>query len=246
MVGCGVDSMSRMAEFSISPKVFRMLAARPGFGRRGRFEKYTFDLFASEKTNKCTEFAQQGGGGVSVGDARTLQLDSGENYWVMPPISVVAMAVMMVLEAGVTATLVVPNWPDRPWHVLLRQHAKHFMHVRWNQSRPVMWDVCVRSKHHVHLVNKWDFGAFSVGGTEVELGVTVWEQRKQRAKSGNRKRKRFQPELWTQRARKRSFEAMQRRQQLLGGATSAGRGRVLRVLSLCGGCSATSLALQRL
>ena len=111
-----------------------MLAARTGFGRRGQFEQYTLDLFVSEKTRKCRKFAQRGGGGASVGDARTIQLDTSNNYWVMPPISVVAMAVMMVLEAGITATSVVPNWPDRPWHVLLRQHAKQFVHLRWHES----------------------------------------------------------------------------------------------------------------
>ena len=97
----------------------------------------------------------------------------------------------------------------------------------------------------MHLVDKWDFVAFSVGGSEVDLGLTLWEQRKQTDTRGGRKRKLVQPKLWSQRAQKRAYKARQHQQRLLGG-TRVAHGRVLRVLSLCDGCSATSLVLQRL
>ena len=50
---------------------------------------------------------------------------------------------MRILESGVSATIVVPDWPNRPWHVLLRRHAKRFRMLTWNENLPVMWGVCV-------------------------------------------------------------------------------------------------------
>jgi hypothetical protein len=241
MVGCGVDSLSRLSEFSVSPKVFRLISNKSGFGVRSGFGGYTLDLYASQKTAKCRKYAELGGGGNSVGDARTLKLRSNENYWVVPPIAVVHMAVMMVLEAGITATIVVPNWPNRPWHVLLRKHARAFTHLRWHESRPVMWDVCVKSKKHVHLVDKWDFVAFAVGGVErTEVDSVTWEPRKQRAATGKKRRR----ALWSDAAIRKAADMKRLKLQLRGGAPV--KQRTLRVLSLCDGCSAASLALRQL
>ena len=71
MVGCGVDSLSRLSEFSVSPKVFRLISNKSGFGVRSGFGGYTLDLYASQKTAKCRKYAELGGGGTSVGDAKT-------------------------------------------------------------------------------------------------------------------------------------------------------------------------------
>ena len=35
-----------------------------------------------------------------------------------------------------------------------------------------MWDVSVRAEKHAHLADKWDFVAFTVGGTEVAAPCT--------------------------------------------------------------------------
>ena len=124
MVGCGVDALSRMAEFCVAPRIFRSLSSRQGFGRRGWLEGYTMDLYASKKTGKCPMYAQHFGGEGSIGDARSLKLKPTENYWACPPLTQLRLVIMRILESGVSATIVVPNWPNRPWHVLLRRHAK--------------------------------------------------------------------------------------------------------------------------
>ena len=79
MVGVGVDSMSRAAEFSVAPSVFRHLDKQAGFGCGGGHSRYPVDLFASVKTKKCKRFACKGGGEGSIGDARTLKLNRDDN-----------------------------------------------------------------------------------------------------------------------------------------------------------------------
>ena len=82
------------------------------------------DLYASKKTRKCPLYAQYLGGEGSVGDAWSPKPKLTENYWVCPPLTQVRQAIMRILESVVSATIVVPNWANRPWHVLLRHHAK--------------------------------------------------------------------------------------------------------------------------
>ena len=257
MIETGVDSFSRMAEFAVAPSVFRWLAAEQGFGRRGSFRGFTVDLYASAKTKKCRKYAERGGGPGSLGDARVLKLQSMENYWVLPPLGCVAAVVMTLLEAGVCATVVVPDWPDQPWHVQLRHQSKGHRFLRWHEAKPVMWDVCVKSSHHVHVVDKWDFVAFAVGGSEERTGAQIWRQRRERAQEGRQQRARAPRGLWsvksvrTEACRVRARgEVHTEEQQQVGRASDgvlrrSGR-RVLRVLALCNGCGAASLALERL
>ena len=274
MIATGVDSLSRMAEFAVAPSVFRVLSKQLGFGRRGEHRGYSVDLYASRKTKKCAKYAARGGVEGSIGDARTLQLSMHENFWVLPPLAVVAEAVMTVLEAGVMATVVVPDWPNTPWHVQLRQRCASFECIRWHPSSPVMWDVCVRASHHVHLVDKWDFVAFAVGGSEQRAPVTMWYPRKELAVGGVQ-RKRVQPEMWrastrrkVQRERPQAVtvadtitldhdgDAVGSVANSAVGGTVGERGsdgvlhragkRVLRVLSLCDGCGAVLLAFEML
>ena len=101
---------------------------------------------------------------------------------------------MRILESDVSATIVVPNWPNWSWHVLLRQHAKQFL--------PAMWDVWVQSSKHVHLVDKWDFIAFAVGGSEDMFGMPTWEQRYDPVVSG-RARLKVPPAMWSAKHRRR-------------------------------------------
>ena len=240
MVGCGVDSLSRMAEFCVHRRMYQALCSRNGFGRRGAHEGYTVDLYASIKTRKCPKYAQYLGGEGSIGDARSVKLSSSENYWVCPPLTQITQAIMRILESGVAATIVVPNWPNRPWHVLLRHHAKQFKMLKWNENLPIMWDVCVKSSKHVHLVDKWDFIAFAVGGSEDMFGMTVWDQRCEPTRSGIA-RQRVVPGMWSKKHRRRAIQIAQQIRGLKGGACG---GRVFRILSLCDGCSVMSLVCR--
>jgi len=251
MIGTGVDSLSRMAEFSVAQSLFRILNREWGFGCRGKARGYTMDLYASAKTTKCERYAAKGGPLGSVGDARLIELGAEENFWVVPPLNCLAQVVMTVLGAGSTATLVVPDWPDQPWHVRLRRSCAGFRFLRWHETKPVMWDVSVKSRSHVHLVDKWDFVAFAVGGAEQRAPVELWRQRRDKAKTGSASARPSRG-LWSLKAERR--EARTRGP----GATKQGadrvrgvlRGpvgkRVLRVLSLCNGCGAFSLALEKL
>ena len=256
MIATGVDSLSRMSEFTVSAPVFRWLNSLEGFGRRQGYRGFTVDLYASKKTAKCVRYAARGAPEGAIGDARTLVLGSTELYWVMPPLSVVAEAVAMVLGAGVAATVVVPDWPDQPWHVLLRHKAKGFVFLRWHEDKPVMWDVSVRTEKHAHLADKWDFVAFTVGGAEAVAPVELWRERRDKAKAGQRKRKRVQPAMWRPKAQRRAIAeaakcaSAEQPEQLPvrtgdGILRLAGR-RVLRVLSLFDGCGTVMLALEQL
>ena len=240
MVGCGVDSLSRMAEFSVAPRIFRSLCSRQGFGRRGSLEGYTVDLYASKKTRKCPIYAQHLGGEGSIGDARSLKLKQTENYWVCPPLTQLRQAIMRILESGVAATLVVPNWSNRRWHVLLRHHAIQFRMLKLNENVPVMWDVCVQSSKHVHLVDKWDFIAFAVGGSEDMFGMTTWEQQCRPVVSG-RARLRIPLAMWSAKHQRRAIKMNQQIRGLRGGSKIR---RVYHILSLCDGCSVMSLVCQ--
>ena len=73
-----------------------------------------------------------------------------------------------------------------------------------NENLPVMWDVCVQSKKHVHLVDKWDFIAFAVGGSEDMFGMTTWEQRCQPVVSG-KARLNHSPAMWSPKHRRKAI-----------------------------------------
>ena len=114
MIGMGVDSMSRAGEFAVAPRMFRLLSKKPGFGVTRGFDRYTVDLYASRKTAKCKAYAARGAPEGSIGDARTLKLNKEKKYWVCPPLPALPTAVMLVVEAGVRTTVVVPDWPRQP------------------------------------------------------------------------------------------------------------------------------------
>ena len=161
----------------------------------------TVDLYAPRQTRKCPSYAQYLGGEGSIGDIRSLKPKPTENYWVSPPLTQLRQSIMRILESGVAATIVVPNWPNRPWHVLLRHHANQIRMLKWNENLPVMWDVCVQSKKHVRLVDKWDFLAFAVGGSE----DTTWEQRCKPVVSGKTRLK-LLPAIWSPKHRRKAIK----------------------------------------
>jgi hypothetical protein len=234
MVGVGVDSMSRAAEFSVAPSVFRHLDKQAGFGCGGGHSRYTVDLFASVKTKKCKRFACKGGGEGSIGDARTLKLNRDNNYWVCPPLPVIVPAVMQLVERKVRATVIVPNWPSQAWFVKLRQHAVRSMELKWHERSPVMFDVADKQNRHVHAVDKFDFVAFVLdGGGPLEIKRT-WPERKQR--SSVRTRRKVVPEL-----RRKKVKRRMPKKKVLCKAFRKGK-----ILSVCDGISVVSLCLERM
>ena len=164
-------------------------------------EGFTLDLFASKKTAKVKRYCSRGGAAGSVGDVRSFKLAGNENVWACPPLPVIAMAVMQLCESPAPVTLVVPDLPSQAWHVRLREVAAAAVHLKWHPWMPAMWDVSDRDNKHAHLVDKWDFVAFAVGGGRAPGRLCLWPGR--RAVSEVLNRKREEPKL---RQRRRGLE----------------------------------------
>ena len=232
MVATGVDSMSRASEFSVNKKLFRWLSKEAGFGAAPGYNGYTLDLYASKKTAKCTRFCSRATDDGSVGDARTFKLSAEENVWACPPLCMLPVAVMMLVESGVRATVVVPEWPNQPWFGLLREHAVDVRYLKWHQNSCVMFDVADRKNLHVHAVDKWDFVAFALGGAGEAGALAGWKVR--RKKSEKRPRRHATPELRRVKKRKQGL--------CVEDLTSF---RPVRLLSVCHGIGVSTLVLQR-
>ena len=83
-----------------------------------------------------------------------------------------------------------------------------------------MWDVCVKSVQHPHLVDKWDFVAFAVGGAEPLWGLDVWRRRFKAAAAQGKKRSRVEPKLWRPEClKRRRKEVSKKRQRVAAEAT---------------------------
>ena len=54
-----------------------------------------------------------------------VQLEKKENFYVCPPLGYVEQSLKILEEAKVAATVVVPNWVGKPWHLWLRERAIH-------------------------------------------------------------------------------------------------------------------------
>jgi hypothetical protein len=240
MIATSVDSMSRLSEFAVAPQRFRELDQMLGFGRASGCRGYTLDLFAVKKSARCKRFCSRGGVDGAVGDARTFKLQQGENVWACPPLGMLPEAVMMLVEAGVQATVVVPVWPNQPWFGLLRAQAGGARVLVWEQERPVMVDLADKKHVHPHAVDKWDFVAFVLGAEVARHAVPkVWPGR--RAKAPLVKRLRSDPSLW--RHEKRGRHGLRSRRP--EGNVSAVFRRA-RVLSVCHGIGVASLCFRRM
>lgn len=242
MIATGVDSMSRMAEFAVAPRLFRALNKAVGFGVTEGCAGYTLDLFAAKKSAKCKRFCSRGGADGAVGDAMTFTVGPEENVWACPPLGLLPKAAMMLVERGIRATIVVPVWPNQPWFGFLREHAVRHRELKWHEDSPVMLDLADRKHVHPHAADKWDFVAFALG--EGKQGVSQWgswPERRRRASVGKAERKRSNPELWQPEKRRRSLrQARQRREK------AAPSFRKAKILSLCHGIGVASLCWQRL
>lgn len=206
MIQTGVDSLSRMGEFVVKWSIYKRFKEMLGFGVRAGSSGYTLDLFASRKPHKCRRYAARGAPPGAVGDARTFAIAHWENVWAVPPLPLIQMVVEQLCSLEACSAIVVPDWPDRPWHVHLRLHCKasESSPLSWHPASQVMWDVSDRSNSHPHLVDKWDFVAFAVGagGDEQPLGLQQW--RPKAAKSASLSREKVVPQL----RRKRKHRAL--------------------------------------
>jgi hypothetical protein len=242
MISTGVDSMSRSGEFTVSRAVFRKFNKLSGYGVAAGFQGYTLDLFATKKTAQCKRFCTRGAKDGAVGDARTFDLSGRENVWACPPLPMLSVVVMMLIEAGVRATVVVPVWQTQPWFVLLREHAVRVMDIKWHQTAPIMMDVSDQKNKHVHAVDKYDFTAFVLAG-KLPIPVSKSWDRHPVAQAGMRKRQRVVPAL----RQKRQHKAHVPTQIMTRSALSVGACfRPARVLSAFDGIGVSSLCLQRL
>ena len=242
MIATSVDSMSRVSEFALAPKRFRELNQAVGFGCAGGCRGYTLDLFAVKKSAKCQRFCSRGAVDGAVGDARTFRLLETENVWACPPLGMLPEAVMMLVEAGVQATVVVPVWPNQPWFGLLRAHAVGSRALVWHEDKPVMVDLADRRHVHPHAVDKWDFVAFVLGapmkGCEVP---SIWPGRRRAAAKEEAKRVRSDPALWRRQKRTRRSAVDKLPREVLPRTF-----RRARVLSVCHGIGVASLCFQRM
>ena len=235
LVAAGVDAMSRASEFSLAQAQFRALRAHKDFGRRGGFRGFTVDACASLKTAKCLRYLSRGSRGLNaLGDFRTAPLCPQENYYICPPVGLIELVVKRLVEAKVCATLVVPNWVGKAWHVFLRKHAAAALKLPWQRHPATWWDLSERKAKPHELANRWEFVAFALDlrpGAPKPTGVQAvlsWKDAQPMA------------EPW----RKLDFGG-QRLPKARHRTMTWHRSRVFRVLSLAGGIGSVGWCLKR-
>ena len=98
----------------------------------------------------------------ALGDFRTAPLCPQENYYICPPVGLIEVVVKRLVEAKVYATLVVPNWVGRAWHVFLRKHAAAVLKLPWQRHPATWWDLSEKKAKPHELANFWEFVAFAL------------------------------------------------------------------------------------
>lgn len=241
LVEAGVDASSRATEFSLAKAVFNELNGDSRFGRQGGFQGFTVDALASQRTRQLQNYFSRGGVGTgSLGDFRTATMQPDDNFFVCPPLGLLEAATRRIHEAGVAATMVVPNWEGKAWHLWLRQHASAIQLLPWRDYPPTWLDLSEKKpKPHV-LAQRWEFVAIAVDFREggAQPGVKAVGRAKDRAApkppltrlefggaSGVRRPPRGQPQV----------------------PRSPRTGpQVVRILSLCGGMGTVGYAAAKL
>ena len=237
LVAAGVDALSRATEFALSKAVFHGLQQDPEFGCRGGFSGFTVDACASVKTRKLRRYFSRGGVGVhSEGDVRTAPLSQAEHYFVCPPIGLIETVLQRVEEAEICATVVVPNWVEKAWHVRLRGQAVATRKLPWDGYRATWVDVSEGKPKPHELAQKWEFVVFAVDGRPQhqhnKKGVAAiprWKDDRPRMAARSRLQFGGTRGFWGHQPRR----AQQRPVQ------------VFRVLSMCGGMGSTGWALKQ-
>ena len=240
LVEAGVDAFSRATEFRMARKQFLDLHNSEKFGRRGGFSGFTVDALASQKTKQVKRYMSRGGIGLaSEGDYRVAQLEETENFYVCPPLGFVEQTVRRLEEAGVAATVVVPNWVGKPWHLWLRERAIHVEVLEWSAFPAVWWDVSEKKKKPHVLAQRWEFVVFAVdfraGSSSVVKGVEPVQRWKDSHKGGKHR-----PVSRLELGRLPSIGRLGHNRSKVWSSR-----KVFRVLSLCGGMGTVGYALRK-
>lgn len=112
---CRADRLSRVFDHSdwrLNPQLFAMFDRLWG--------PYTFDRFASALNRQAalpfnSRLYEPGSAGVDA----LAQDWRGSNSWVNPDFNLIGEVLLLLRAQRATATIVVPEWPGRPWWTLL-------------------------------------------------------------------------------------------------------------------------------
>ena len=152
-----------------------------------------------------------------------------------PPIGLIEGVLQRLEDAGVCATVVVPNWVEKAWHVRLRAQAVATRKLQWTGYGKVTWlDVSEKKAKPHELAQRWEFVVFAVDGraqNRASRGVAAIP----RWKDGQ---PRMEPRSRLHWGSERGISAPQRSMQWR-------RPTVFRVLSMCGGIGSTGWALKQ-
>ena len=270
MVTAGVDGLSRFHEFKVAPRVFRRFHTSKWWGKRGGYKGYSMDLCSSEATRQGgLPFCQRGGGGESMGDARTVGLTPEVNYWVVPPVPLIDQTLLRLQEAKVMATVVVPAWKRQPYYAWLQRHGVAVERLEWTDWPATLLDVS-EAKAKPHVTNRWQFMAVALDFREAgqhhchrgrpvantDSGPTgVWaleieRPRKRPCVEGDARRRLAAWEgvatkvVELEKGPPVGVELESEQQELPRAVAAVQQPKGFRVLSLCDGCSAVAMAWQ--
>ena len=238
-VEAGVDACSRATEFKLAKEQFLKLNTSEHFGRRGGFSGFTVDALASQKTRQVKKYMSRGGVGTgSQGDFRVVQLEKKENFYVCPPLGYVEQSLKILEEAKVAATVVVPNWVGKPWHLWLRERAIHVEVLDWSAFPAVWWDVSEKKKKPHALAQRWEFVVFALDFREESSDVVKGVEPVARWKDTHEG---TVPRSRLEMGKLPSVGVVQKNR----GKVWSNK-KVFRVLSLCGGMGTVAYALRKL
>ena len=151
MVRCGVDDLSRLGEFTLAQRMFKLLVSKWGTP--------TLDWWASKKLAKLPRYCTRGGGDGSVGDARVVSI-STEFVWAMPPITMIEYSLKRMWAEKARGILVVPLWRSQAyWSWRMRVRAEWVF--PWSATNPVM----KTSDGGAHRLNRYQFVAWLIDFT---------------------------------------------------------------------------------
>ena len=161
-----------------------------------------------------------------------------EHFYVCPPLGFIEQAIKRIEEAKVAATIVVPNWIGKSWHLWLRERALHAKVLDWCAFPAVWWDVSEKKRKPHVLAQRWEFVVFALdfreGCENIVKGVAPMVRWKDRHKMGI-------PHSRLELGKLQRLEAIPKERHRIWSNK-----KVFRVLSLCGGMGTVGFALMKL
>ncbi len=113
------DHISRISDFddwAVQQALFASLDYR--------FGPFTCDCFADERNKKVDKFYSRYWRPGCFGVNAFAQDWSGDNNWIVPPVSQAGKAIQHLIRCKAKGTLVVPKWPSQSFWPLLFQHKE--------------------------------------------------------------------------------------------------------------------------